>query len=99
MPLRIDPTVTLVNRLRDRDGKVVPQEYYFDGESVVIHESLTVPVGVARIFMHHAMCKMDTFSGACSYKLGVDGEPDFPTDPILVEELGPELVDRDVVPT
>lgn len=94
--MRFDPTVTLVNRLVDDDGQPVPQEFMYDGESVVIVDRTTVPVGAARIIVHHSMFKMDPVTSVPQYKLGVP-EWDLPCEPICLSEIGDELLDRDAV--
>lgn len=92
--MRIEPTVTLVNRLVDEAGELIPQEFMFDGECVWVRDKLTVPVGIARVLVHHSMFKMDAFTNRPQYKLGVE-EWGLPTTPITPDEIGDELVDRE----
>lgn len=91
--MRLEPTVTLVNRLRDADGNPIRQEYMYDGESVVILDKLVVPEGAARIIVHNSMFKVGADVINPEYKLGVP-EWGLPTEPIRPDEFGDELVDR-----
>lgn len=93
MPLRFEPTVTLVNRVRDPQGRVIPYEVMFDGESEKIVETLTVPVGIARILVHNSMFRWDPNGGEPRYKLAVR-EWGMDETPISVEQIGDELLDR-----
>ena len=99
MALRIEPTVTLVNRLRDENGDPVTQDFMFDGELVQIIDRLTVPYGIGRILAHHSMKKLDlvTMRGS-EYSLGCL-EFGLPESPITVTDGEvQELVDRNLLP-
>lgn len=93
MALRVEPTVTLINRVRDASGKVVPYTATFDGESEEIRESLVVPVPIARILVHNSMYRWDPHGGDPMYRLAVH-EWGMDETPIMVSDLGDELLDR-----
>lgn len=93
MPLRLDPTVTLVNRLVDASGNRIPYTAMFDGESVVILDELPVPVGIARIIVHNSMFRVDPYGGEPQYKLGVK-EWGLDVSPLAPTDISDELIDR-----
>jgi hypothetical protein len=89
--LGIEPQVTLVNRLVDRQGKPIPYEFVFDAIGYTLIDKLTVPVGAARIIVHNSMYRVG--QSGTEYKLGVP-EWDLPCDPITPDDLSDELIDR-----
>ena len=93
MALRFSSTVTLINRVRDKAGNIVPYEVMFDGESETIQESLVVPVPIARVLVHNSMFRWDPNGGDPQYRLAVR-EWGMDESPITTEEIGNELLDR-----
>ena len=89
--------VRLINRLVDADGTPVPQTLVFNGQHFQIERELLVPMGVARILIHHSMCLMDPVTNVPQYKLGCP-EMGLPHDPIVVDSLPIELLDRSKIP-
>jgi len=92
-----EATVKLVNRVRDKNGKPVPYTAYYGGDTVVIVDELRVPLGPARVIIHHSMYKQEPDTLYSSYRLGC---PDLglPCDPLTEEEVNRlELVDRDLL--
>ena len=77
MPLQ--QMIRLVNRVVDKDGKRIPREIMFNGEVIVIRDTLDLPVGIARIAIHQSMYRVDPVTGHADYKLGAldsaTGEP------------------------
>ena len=94
-----EPTVRLVNRVRDGAGQPVPWEAYFDGQAFKITDSLDVPFGVARVLIHHSMYAFDLDAGVGKYRLGCAAPGlEMPTDPIDESEvLRSELIDREAL--
>lgn len=96
---RLEPTVTLVNRLVDDDGNKIPQDFMYDGDCLTITDQVTVPWSVGRIIFHHSMRRLDpvTMRGTV-YSLGC-AEYGFPSDPLPLSTLEQhnELVDRDLL--
>src|SRR6266480_5053777 len=87
--------VTVVNRVRDDKGEVVPYDAFIDGTVLVIRESERVHEGVARIIVHNSMYKIDPISYNGLYKLGV-ADWGMDVSPINESEAKPlELVDRE----
>jgi hypothetical protein len=90
----LGPTVTVVNRAVDEDGQPVPYEAHIDGQVIRIDRAVDLPVGIARIIVHHSMYRLDPVTQQAQYRLGV-AEWGLPTDPLPPEEWQrEELVDR-----
>lgn len=97
MVFGLGPAVRLVNRVRDADGKQVPWEGMVGGEAVWVHDTLDVPLGVARILIHQSMYKVDPANGAASYRLGC-AKLGAPEDPLTVDEVTrQELFERELL--
>lgn len=92
----LEPTVVLVNRVVDDDGRPVPHIGMFDGQRVEIVDRLPVPYSVARILIHHSMFRLDPNTNLAEYKLGCP-EMQLPTDVLKQSEIDQrnELLDRD----
>lgn len=92
----LEPTVTLVNRVVDDEGRHVPQVGMFDGQRVEIVDRLPVPYSVARILIHHSMYRLDPNTNLAEYRLGCP-EMDLPTNEIKQSDIDSrnELLDRD----
>jgi hypothetical protein len=87
--------VTVYNRVRDAEGKVVPYDAHFDGDVIRIMESERVPEGIARIIVHGSMYAMDPHGFDGKYKLGVQ-EWGLPIDPLTPADLDRvELIERE----
>src|SRR5258708_2315334 len=96
MPL-FEPSVTVVNRVRDKDGKPVPWTAYYGGESFTIVDKVSMPLGAARVVIHHSMYKLEPDTMFGSYRLGCE-ELGLPTDPLTQDEVGRiELIDRELL--
>jgi hypothetical protein len=94
---KFERSVTLVNRVRGADGKPIPWQAMFDGERIAIEESISVPVGVARILIQQSMYKMEPDTSTADYRLGCT-ELGCPIDPLTEAEVNrSELIDRDLL--
>lgn len=92
-----EPTVELVNRVRDANGKPVPWRGMFGGEQVWIVDRLHVPQGAARILIHQSMYKVEPDTSHAEYRLGCEALG-VPTDLIpFAETQREELLDRDLL--
>lgn len=91
----LESTVTLINRVVDKDGKTIPMDMTFDGRPVKVEDRLVVPLGVGRILVHQSMYKLDLNTNIREYKLGCP-ELGLPTTPITEAEVHAhnELIDR-----
>lgn len=92
-----EPTVELVNRVRDASGKPVPWRGMFGGDQVWITDRLHVPEGVARILIHQSMYKVEPDTSHAEYRLGCE-VLGVPTEPIPLEDTQrAELLDREML--
>jgi len=92
-----EPTVRVVNRVRDETGALVPHDFMFGGEAGRITDYLDLPVGVARVVIHHSMYKMDPVNSIPEYKLGC-AELGADESPLAVAETNrSELIVRELL--
>ena len=90
-------TVRVVNRVVGEDGRPVPHDFMFGGEAGRITDSLDLPVGVARVVIHHSMYKMDPVNNIPEYTLGCAelGADEAPLT--LAETKRAELIARELL--
>jgi len=97
MPQR-EPIVTVINRVRDADGKPVPYTAYYGGESYTFDDKIQLALGEARVVIHHSMYRLEPDTMYGHYKLG-SPELGLPCDPLPVGEVHKEeLIDRELLP-
>lgn len=97
-PFGLGPVVRVVNRVKDPEGHTVPFEARCAGEAFWIHESIDLPLSVARIVVHGSMYKLDPVTAVAEYRLGC-ADLGIPTDALPVQETTRvELVDRSLLP-
>ena len=91
--------VTVVNRLRDANGRPIPWDIHVDGDCITITESTVLPAGVARIAIQGSMFAFDPQSLQGDYRLGV-ADWDMPVTPLPLAELQKriELIERTKLP-
>jgi len=93
-----EPTVRVVNRVRDETGAPVPHDFMFGGEAGRITDYLDLPVGVARVVIHHSMFRMEPVNSVPEYTLGC-AELGADESPLAVADTKrSELVDRRLLP-
>lgn len=85
--------VTVVNRARDGQGRIIPYHAHYGGEAFVIEDAVEVPEDIADILVHHSMRRYDPATQTAEYTLGCEARG-APTDPIRGDEKIVELVDR-----
>lgn len=92
--LGIEPTVTLVNRQVDEAGQRIPYTFVYDSQPVTFVDTITIPIGPARIIVHNSMYR--TGPNGNDYRLGV-AEWNLPCDPLPPTEFRDELIDREAL--